>query len=84
MGVSGVQTPRTKRDKAAEIHSLSELTRGLHVHAAHGIGCIGHTSLEVQGIVKDYIKIQYAKGDTLYVPVTQLDLVSKYIRTRTT
>ena len=29
--------------------------------------------------IKDYIKIQYAKGDVLYVPVTQLDLVSKYI-----
>ncbi|MDD4415065.1 MAG: transcription-repair coupling factor, partial [Oscillospiraceae bacterium] len=35
--------------------------------------------LEVQGVIKDYIKIQYDKGDTLYVPVTQLDLVSKYI-----
>ncbi len=33
----------------------------------------------MQGVRKDYIKISYAKGDTLYVPVTQLDLVSKYI-----
>lgn len=30
-------------------------------------------------VKKDYIKIAYAKGDALYVPVTQLDLVSKYI-----
>ena len=33
-------------------------------------------------MVKDYLKIQYDKGDTLYVPVTQLDLVSKYIGTK--
>ena len=33
-------------------------------------------------MVKDYLKLQYDKGDTLYVPVTQLDLVSKYIGTK--
>ena len=31
------------------------------------------------GVTKDYIKIKYAKTDVLYVPVTQLDLVSRYI-----
>ena len=75
---------RVKRDKGAEIHSLSELTVGDYVvHAAHGIGLYqGIHQLEVQGVVKDYIKLQYDKGDTLYVPVTQLDLVSKYIGTK--
>ena len=75
---------RTKRSKGAEIHSLSELTVGDYiVHAAHGIGLYeGIHQLEVQGVVKDYIKLQYDKGDTLYVPVTQLDLVSKYIGTK--
>ena len=75
---------RAKRDKAAEIHSLSELTPGDYVvHAAHGIGLYqGIHQLEVQGVVKDYIKLSYDKGDTLYVPVTQLDLVSKYIGTK--
>ena len=75
---------RAKRDKAAEIHSLSELTPGDYiVHAAHGIGLYqGIHQLEVQGVVKDYLKLQYDKGDTLYVPVTQLDLVSKYIGTK--
>lgn len=70
-----------KRDKAAIIHSVSELTAGDYVvHSAHGIGIYqGIHPLNVQGVVKDYIKIQYAKGDILYVPVTQLDLVSKYI-----
>ncbi len=78
------KTRRAKRDKGAEIHSLSELTIGDYVvHAAHGIGLYqGIHQLEIQGVVKDYIKLQYDKGDTLYVPVTQLDLVSKYIGTK--
>ena len=68
----------------AEIHSLAELAPGDYiVHAAHGIGLYqGIQQLEVQGVVKDYLKLQYDKGDTLYVPVTQLDLVSKYIGTK--
>ena len=63
------------------IHSLDELTVGGYiVHNVHGIGVFeGIHTLEIDGVKKDYIKIGYAKGDTLYVPVTQLDLVSKYI-----
>lgn len=63
------------------IHSLDELQKGDYiVHNVHGIGVFeGIHSLELSGVKKDYIKISYAKGDTLYVPVTQLDLVSKYI-----
>ena len=66
------------------IRSLAELTPGDYVvHSAHGIGIYeGIHKLEVQGVVKDYIKIRYAGRDTLYVPVTQLDLVSKYIGVR--
>ncbi len=75
---------RLNRQKGSEIHSLSELTPGDYiVHAAHGIGLYeGIRQMEVQGVVKDYLKLQYDKGDTLYVPVTQLDLVSKYIGTK--
>lgn len=75
---------RSKRDKGVEIHSLSELQIGDYVvHASHGIGVYqGVHQLDVQGVIKDYIKLEYAKGDTLYVPVTQLDLVSKYIGTK--
>jgi len=32
----------------------------------------------VQGAIKDYLKIQYSGSDVLYVPVTQLDLLSRY------
>lgn len=63
------------------IHSLDELSVGDYiVHNVHGIGLFeGINSLEINNVKKDYIKINYAKGDILYVPVTQLDLVSKYI-----
>ena len=76
---------KNHRFKSGErIRSLSELTPGDYVvHSAHGIGVYeGIHKLEVQGVVKDYIKIRYAGTDTLYVPVTQLDLVSKYIGAR--
>ena len=50
------------------------------MHENHCIGkFLGIEQLTVQGIKKDYIKIKYAKSDVLYVPVTQLDLVSRYI-----
>ena len=78
------RTIRKKRKnyKAADaIQSLEELSRGDYVvHSVHGIGVFeGIKKLEVSGVTKDFIMIRYAKGDALYVPVTQLDLVSKYI-----
>ncbi len=71
-----------KKNKSAKaLTSLSELSNGDYVvHASHGIGQYGGIhKLDIHGVIKDYIKIMYAKGDVLYVPVTQLDLVSKYI-----
>ncbi len=67
--------------KGGNINSLDELKNGEYVvHAVHGIGLfLGIHKIENSGIIKDYLKIQYQKGDVLYVPVTQLDLVSKYI-----
>ena len=75
---------RRKNKNAQELYSLSELTVGDYiVHASHGIGVFeGIHKINMQGVVKDYIKVRYAKKDTLYVPVTQLDLVSKYIGPR--
>ncbi|MGI6280408.1 MAG: transcription-repair coupling factor, partial [Acutalibacteraceae bacterium] len=74
--------PRRKRPKnAQEIGSLDELHPGDYVvHEAHGIGIFdGIKQITNGGVTKDYIKIKYAKSDVLYVPVTQLDLVSRYI-----
>lgn len=78
------QKPTKKRKNSKDsqqIYSLAELSTGDYVvHSAHGIGIFqGIKKIEVQGVVKDYIRIDYAKGDVLYVPVTQLDLVAKYI-----
>ena len=76
---------RRKAFKAADaIQSLEELSRGDYVvHAVHGIGVFeGIQKMDVGGLIKDYIKIRYDKGDALYVPVTQLDLVSKYVGPR--
>ena len=61
--------------------SLDEIREGDYVvHAAHGIGVFeGVKSMTVENVTKDYLRIRYAKGDVLYVPVTQLDLLSRYV-----
>lgn len=73
-----------KRSKSKALFSLAELSPGDYVvHSTHGVGQFeGIHKIEVEGVVKDYIKLRYARGDNLYVPVTQLDLVSKYIGPR--
>ncbi len=74
---------RIKRDKKnrESIGSYQELSVGcLVVHDLHGIGRFaGITKIETDGVHKDYIKIMYLGTDVLYVPVTQLDMVSRYI-----
>ena len=67
--------------KGQEIGSLDQLKLGDYVvHEIHGIGVFdGINRITNDKVTKDYIKIKYAKSDVLYVPVTQLDLVSKYI-----
>ncbi len=71
---------KSLRDRQG-IESYSDLSVGdLVVHEYHGIGRFaGIFKMPVDGIDKDYIKICYAGTDSLYVPATQLDLVSKYI-----
>ncbi len=79
------KSKKSKKNKnSKEISSLSELTPGdLVVHASHGIGVFeGIHKLEMHGVTKDYIKVRYQRNDTLYIPVTQLDMVSKYIGPR--
>ena len=81
------QKPQKRRKhikNGQQLSSLSDLCAGDYVvHSTHGIGLFkGINKVNVQGVTKDYIKIEYAKGDMLYVPVTQLDLVAKYIGPR--
>ena len=70
-----------KDSNRQKLQSFTDLSPGdLVVHVHHGIGrFMGIQRMPVDGVEKDYIKIDYAGGDCLYVPVTQLDLVSKYI-----
>lgn len=74
---------RARRIKPSDnsFSALDELKIGEYVvHASHGIGIFAGIKKITTGLItKDYIKINYAKTDVLYVPVTQLDLISKYI-----
>ena len=77
----GVSSARKKRKRSKDaLNSLSEITPGdLVVHQNHGIGrYAGIQRMAVQGVTKDYLRIEYDKKDVLYVPVTQLDLLSRY------
>ena len=74
----GKKTGSTNRQK---LNSFTDLTPGdLVVHENYGIGrFVAMEQIKVDNAVKDYIKIAYQGSDTLFVPATQLDLVSKYI-----
>ncbi|MBQ1517570.1 MAG: transcription-repair coupling factor [Clostridia bacterium] len=78
---TGKKKSLKRPSNARRISELSELSNGdFVVHNTYGIGQFqGIHKIEFDGVVKDYIKIEYAKSELLYVPVTQLDLVSKYI-----
>ena len=77
--------PRKRTAKSAtnrqKLNSFTDLTPGdLVVHENYGIGrFVAMEQIELDGVVKDYVKIAYQGSDTLFVPATQLDLVSKYI-----
>jgi len=77
--------PKKQRVKAPtnreKLKSYADLSPGdLVVHQQHGIGrYCGVVTMPVGGVKKDYVKIAYAGADVLYVPATQLDMVSKYI-----
>ena len=73
---------KAKKDSSRQkLQSFTDLSPGdLVVHTQHGVGRFaGIRKMPVDGVEKDYIKIDYAAGDCLYVPVTALDQVSKYI-----
>ena len=77
--------PKKKTKKSAtnrqKLNSFTDLTPGdLVVHENYGIGrFVAMEQIKVDGAIKDYVKIAYQGSDTLFVPATQLDMVSKYI-----
>ncbi len=72
---------KKKKRSGEEIRNLSDINIGDYiVHNSYGIGIFeGVTKLTHDKISKDYIKIKYAGTDVLYIPVTQLDMISRYI-----
>ena len=77
--------PKAKPKKTAtnrqKLNSFTDLVPGdLVVHENYGIGrFVAMEQIKVDGVIKDYVKIAYQGSDTLFVPATQLDMVSKYI-----
>ena len=73
--------PKKSATNRQKLNSFTDLTPGdLVVHENYGIGrFVAMEQMKIDGAIKDYIKIAYQGSDTLFVPATQLDLVSKYI-----
>lgn len=71
---------RVGREPEAIIKDLGELSEGAPiVHEDHGVGRYrGLVTLDAGGMPAEYLEIEYAKGDRLYVPVAQLHLINRY------
>ncbi len=82
-GERAMQRRRRKvaaRDAESIVRDLTELNVGAPVvHEAHGVGRYrGLVTLSVGGLTSEFLTIEYADGDKLYVPVSSLHLVSRY------
>jgi transcription-repair coupling factor (superfamily II helicase) len=69
-----------ERDSEAIVRNLTELAEGAPVvHEEHGVGrYLGLQTLEVGGTTTEFLVLEYARGDKLYVPVSSLHLISRY------
>ncbi|HEU9454981.1 TPA: transcription-repair coupling factor, partial [Streptococcus pneumoniae] len=66
---------------AERLKDYNELEKGDYVvHHIHGIGqYLGIETIEIKGIHRDYVSVQYQNGDQISIPVEQIHLLSKYI-----
>ncbi len=80
-GSSKGKVRKIKKKSKGDIASFSDLNIGdFVVHENHGIGQYeGIEQLNIQGIKKDYLTINYKGNDKLYVPIDQMNLIQKYI-----
>ncbi|HPQ96462.1 MAG TPA: transcription-repair coupling factor, partial [Thiolinea sp.] len=71
---------RTTRDADAIIRNLTDLSEGAPVvHEEHGVGrYLGMQTIDAGGTQSEYLTLEYAGGDRLYVPVAALHLISRY------
>ena len=81
--IFGREKKKRKKQKTYEgqkIQSFSDIKPGDYVvHENHGLGIYrGIEKVEVDKVMKDYIKIEYAKGGNLYILATQLEMIQKY------
>ena len=77
----GTKKKKQRKKNSSAIESFTDLKVGDYVvHSGHGIGIFsGLEKISVDGVNKDYIKISYADGGSLFVPVNQMDSIQKYI-----
>lgn len=66
---------------AERLKDYNELEKGDYVvHHIHGIGqYLGIETIEIKGIHRDYVSVQYQNGDQISIPVEQIHILSKYI-----
>jgi transcription-repair coupling factor (superfamily II helicase) len=71
---------RAERDPETIIRQLNDLEEGSPVvHSEYGVGrYLGLTTIEAGGVLGEFLNLEYAGGDKLYVPVHSLDLISRY------
>ena len=80
----GVEKKKRKRKKTVyegtRIQNFSDLSVGDYVvHEDHGLGIYrGIEKIEQDGVIKDYLKVEYAENGNLYLPATRLDGIQKY------
>ena len=77
---------RRRRTTGDDIRNLAELAVGdLVVHQSHGLGRYASlTAMDSGGGMQEFLVLEYAGGDKLYVPVSSLHLVSRYVACRST
>ena len=80
-GEQGLRKKHPKKKKGKAIESFTDLQVGDYVvHESYGIGVYrGLEKITSDGVNKDYLKISYKGGSSLFVPVNQMDMVQKYI-----
>lgn len=73
-------TYQSKFRYGTKIRNVNSLKVGDYiVHNAHGIGkYLGLKAVSKNGIIKDYLVLEYKGGDKLYIPVEKMDVISKY------
>lgn len=78
--IYGSQKEKIRKKKSSKKLDISDISEGTYiVHEDHGVGIYkGIVKLEVLGVKKDFLYIQYKGEDKLYVPIAQMDRIQKF------